>query len=75
MLQAIRSVVDLSPKLVWSIQLGTPFKMHYIWAAEIDPCGTGRFPPLTGNGQKSGESSCNSMKTTIVLIYTARTAQ
>jgi hypothetical protein len=67
--------IDLFPKRVLSIQLGAPFKMHYIWAAERDPRGTGSFPLLTGNGKMSGESSCNFVKTTIVLIYIARTAQ
>jgi len=74
MLQAIRSVVDLFPKWVWSIQLRAPFKMHYIWAAERDPHGSGSFPLLLGNGQMPGESSCNSVKRTIVLLYIACTA-
>jgi hypothetical protein len=36
---------------------------------------SGSFLLLTGSGQMSAESSCNSVKTTTVLIYVARTAK
>jgi len=59
---------------VLSIQLRASFKMHYICAAERDSRGSGSFPLLVGNWEMPGESSCNSVKTTAVLIYIARTA-